>query len=561
MSRGGMIVAPQPEAVEAGALVLRDGGNAVDAAIACALVQTVVDPLMCGIAGFGSLQVFDGASGRHAIIDAHARCPAATRADMWQDVIVGETRDGFGFILRDYVNERGYAAVAASGILRAFSEAVAEFGTMPWRDVVAPAIAEAERGFVVRPHVYTVWTQDERQFGRLNYGDKLGVSETGRAIYFGPDGAYKKTGQRVVNPDMARSLRRIADEGAAVFSTGSMAEEIDDDFRSNGGLLRASDLAAYRTERPAPLWGEYRGLRIATNPPPGGGILLVEILQILESFDIAGMGHNSAAHVAVLAEAMKTATRDKDLYVSDPLFVDVPVERLTSQAYARHVSAAIKRGERTSVPRLNAEPANTTHVSCIDERGTVVSLTHSLGIPSGVITTGHGFMHNGCMSVFDPRPGRTGSLAPGKSRFASMAPTIVFRGKTPVMTVGAPGGTHIPLAIAQAISNVVDFGMTMAEAVSAPRVSATSDVIDVSNRVPRFVTDALEADGYAVARSPSSYAFAGVHGIEVDEGGRLSGGADPQRDGMALAVPYRGDTAAPVGPLPGPVGPPGGRAR
>ncbi len=538
--REGMIVAPQPEAVEAGALVLSQGGNAVDAAIACALVQTVVDPLMCGVAGFGSLQIVHAASGRHAIIDAHARCPAASTPDQWQGAILGETRDGFGFILRDHVNERGYGAVAASGILRAFAEAVAEFGTQSWRRVVAPAIAEAERGFVVRPHVHMVWTQDERQFGRLNYGDKLGVSETGRRIYFQADGTYKRPGQRIVNPDMARSLRRIADEGAEVFASGSMAEEIETDFRANGGLLRASDLAAYKTERPEPLWGEYRGHRIATNPPPGGGILLLEILQILEHFDVAAMGHNSARHIAVLAEAMKCATRDKDLHVSDPRFVDVPVGRLTGKAYARERAEGIRAGERVSVPRLKTEPkaesTETTHVSCIDRDGNVVALTHSLGIPSGVITTGHGFMHNGCMSVFDPRPGRTGSIAPGKSRFASMAPTLVFRDGRVVMSIGAPGGTHIPLAIAQAIMNVIDFGMTMAEAVAAPRVSATSDVIDVSNRVPRYVTDALEADGYAVARSPLSYAFAGVHGITSDGAGRLAGGADPQRDGMALSV-------------------------
>ena len=536
MMREGMIVAPQPEAVEAGALVLRDGGNAIDAAVACALVQTVVDPLMCGVAGFGSLHVLHAETGRHAIIDAHARCPAAVRPDMWEGLVLGETSDGFGFILRDYVNERGYGAVAASGILRAFSEAVAEFGTLPWDRVVAPAVAEAERGFVVRPHVHTVWTQDERQFGRLNYGDKLGVSDTGRAVYFRPDGTYKRPGERVVNPDMARSLRRIADEGAEVFSTGAMAGEIDADFRANGGLLRAADLAAFSPDRPEPIWGEYRGHRIATNPPPGGGILLLEILQILENFDIAGMEHNSARHVAALAEAMKCATRDKDLHVSDPRFVDVPVQRLASTAYAREMADRIKGGERISVPRLRAEPANTTHVSCVDQRGNVVSLTHSLGIPSGVITPGHGFMHNGCMSVFDPRPGRTGSIAPGKSRFASMAPTIVFRDGRAVMSIGAPGGTHIPLAIAQAIMNVVDFGMTMSEAVSAPRVSATSDVIAVSNRVPRAVTDELAANGYAVARSPLSYAFAGVHGIAVGRDGRLAGGADPQRDGMALAV-------------------------
>ncbi len=537
-ARQSMIVAPQPEAAEAGALVLQRGGNAVDAAIACALVQTVVDPLMSGIAGFGSLQVFSADRGEHVFIDAHGRCPAAATPDMWADRILGETSDGFGFILRDYVNERGYGAVTTSGVLKAFSEAVEAFGTWDWADVVAPAIAEAERGFVVRPHVYTVWTQDERRFGRLNYGDKLGVSETGRRVYLHSDGSYKRPGQRVDNPDMAQSLRRIAREGADLFYTGAMAQEIDADFRANGGLLTGEDLAAYRTERQAPLWGEYRGTRIATNHPPGGGLLILEILRILEEFDIAAMGHNTPRYLAVLAEAMKCATRDKDAFISDPRFVDVPVARLNSRVYGAEVAASIRGGHRFDVPRLGGlgDAPNTTHVSCADARGNVVSLTHSLGIPSGVISPGHGFMHNGCMSVFDPRPGRTGSIAPGKSRFASMAPTIVFKDDRPVMTLGAPGGTYITLSIAQAIVNVVDFGMTMAEAVAAPRISATSSTIDVSNRVPRYVTDVLEADGYPVARSHLSFAFAAVHGITVDAQGRMAGGADPQRDGMALSA-------------------------
>ena len=533
-----MIVAPQPEAAEAGAIVLGRGGNAVDAAIACALVQTVVDPLMSGIAGFGSLQIFSADKGEHVFIDAHGRCPAAATPAMWADRILGETTDGFGFILRDYVNERGYGAVTVSGILQAFSEAVEAYGTWDWADIVAPAITEAVRGLTVRPHVYTVWTQDERRFGRLNYGDKLGVSETGRRVYLDADGNYKRPGQHVENPDMVRSLKRIAREGADLFYNGEMAAEIDADFRANGGLLTAADLAAYRTERLEPLWGEYRGHRIATNHPPGGGLLILEILRILEQFDVAAMGHNTPRYLAVLAEAMKCATRDKDMFISDPRFVDVPVDRLNSQAYGMEVAAAIRAGHRYDVPRLGGlgDAPNTTHVSCADARGNVVSLTHSLGIPSGVITPGHGFMHNGCMSVFDPRPGRTGSIAPGKSRFASMAPTIVFKGDRPVMTLGAPGGTYITLSIAQAIVNVVDFGMTMAEAVAAPRISATSDTIDVSNRIPRFVTDVLAADGYPIGRSHLSFAFAAVHGITVDGEGKMAGGADPQRDGMALSA-------------------------
>ena len=537
MHREGMIVAPQPEAAEAGAVVLQRGGNAVDATIAAALVQTVVDPQMCGIAGFGSLQLYCPGTGVHTCIDAHGRCPTAVTEGMWADCILGETRDGFGFILRDFVNECGYQAITTPGILRVFAEAAEAHGTWDWRDLVAPAIAEAKRGVTIRPHLFALWNRDERRFGRMNYGEKLGVTPAGRAIYLAPDGGYRRAGQRIDNPDMAHTLQRIADEGAETLFTGALAGEIDADMRRHGALMTGADLASYRTQHLAPLWGEYRGHRIATNNPPGGGIVLLELLHILEGFDLAALGHNSPRFIQVMAEAMKCVSRDKEQFVSDPRFVDVPVVRLTSKQYGAEIAAAIRAGERFTVPRLGAEAAETTHISCMDAIGNVVSLTHSLGTPSGVVTEGHGFMYNGCMAVFDPRPGRTGSIAPGKSRFASMAPTIVFKGDQPIISLGAPGGTHIPLALAQVLVNMLDFGMSMSDAVIAPRMSATSALIDVCNRIPRYTQAALEAEGYQVERTHLSYAFAAVHGIALGADGRMHGGADPQRDGMALAVP------------------------
>ena len=234
---------------------------------------------------------------------------------------------------------------------------------------------------------------------------------------------------------------------------------------------------------------------------------------------------------------MKRATADKDAHVGDPAFVEVPVSRLTSKDYARECAAAIERGERGVVERLKeaVESKSTTQVCVADEEGNLFTMTHSLGMPSGVITEGMGFMYNGCMAVFDPRPGRAGSLAPGKSRFSSMCPSIVFRGGEPYVVIGAPGGTQITMGVLQALMNVLDFEMSMSDAVSAARFSATSNPIDVSNRIPRFVTNELEAQGYEVVRWPVSYAFAWVHGIRIDDGA-WTGGADPGADGMALAV-------------------------
>ena len=532
----GMIVAPQPEAVEAGAVILGRGGNAVDAAIACALVQGVVDPLMAGIAGFGSFQVFMPGRGVHGGIDFHGRAPAAATPDMWAGLIEGEARDGFGFILRDYVNDVGYQAVTIPGSLKAYSEAVEEYGTLPWREIAAPAIAQAEAGYAVRPHMHRFWTE-ANDFGRAPNVDRLRFSATGRRVYCDANGMPKPIGARVENPDMARTLRRIADDGAEVFYTGDIAQAIDADMKANGGLLSLEDLANYRTRRSEPIEGEYRGLRVTTNQPPGGGIMLVEMLNILENFDLAALGHNTPEYIRVVAEAMKRATIDKDAHVSDPDFVEVPVARLTGKDYAAGLAEEIRRGEKARVDRLAGPPEskNTTHVSVIDREGNAVAMTHSLGMPSGAISDGLGFMYNGCMAVFDPRPGRTGSIVPGKSRFSAICPTIMLRDDKPFIVIGAPGGTQIVMGVLQAILNAVDFGMSMSDAVAAPRFSSTSDLIDVSNRIPGYVCAELERQGYGIARSALSYGFAAVHGIKI-ENGEVEGGADPGHDGMALAV-------------------------
>jgi gamma-glutamyltranspeptidase/glutathione hydrolase len=530
----GMIVAPQPEAVEAGAVVLRKGGNAVDAAIGCALMQTVVDPLMCGIAGFGSLQVRMH-DGRHECIDFHGKVPAKARPDMWLDRLEGETRDGFGFMLRGRVNDVGYQSITVPGSLKAFCEALATFGTMSFAELAEPAARQAQEGVLVRPHTYQDWTLGVDP-DRLNDIARVSQTAAARRIHC-PNGTMLRVGETMYNPDMARTLRRIAESGPETFYTGEIARVIVEDMANNSGLLTAADLANYRTTRCSPLRGEYHGIKVATNHPPGGGIMLIEMLNILENFELRDLGHNSPDYIRVVAEAMKRATIDKDHHVGDPNFVDVPVSRITDKTYARSVAEAIRSGEIAHVVRVEAsqEAKHTTQVCVVDDAGSAVSMTHTLGAPSGVVTEGLGFMYNGAMGVFDPRPGRTGSIAPGKSRFSSICPSILLRDEQPYIVIGAPGGTQIAMGVLQVILNAIDFGMSMQEAVLAPRFSATSDIIDVSNRIPRSVQEELERSGYGVVRNPLSYTFASVHGIKID-GGSLQGGADPATDGMVLAA-------------------------
>ena len=382
MTRG-MIVAPQPEAVEAGAMVLKEGGNAIDAGIACAFVQGVVDPQMTGIAGFGSLQAYLPGLGVHKCIDFHGKSPRATRPDMWEDLIEGEARDGFGFILKGNVNDLGYQSITVPGSLKAYAEAHEAWGRMPWAEILAPAIAHAREGVVVRPHMYNWWTNNER-FGRTSPEERLKLTETGRRVYFNGDGSLKRVGERLDNPDMTATLEQLAKVGPDDFYLGDIASRIVEDMDANGGLISAQDLAEYRTTHCEPLRGTYRGFNVATNQPPGGGVVLLEMLNILENFDVAGKGHNSAEYIKVVTEAMKRATSDKDAHVGDPAFVEVPVSRLTSKDYARELGAAIERGERGVVERMKeaVESKSTTQVCVADEEGNLFTMTHSLGMPS-----------------------------------------------------------------------------------------------------------------------------------------------------------------------------------
>lgn len=533
-----MIVAAQPEASEAGAETLQRGGNAVDAAITAAMVQAVVDPQMCGIAGFGSCQVYLPGDSVHTCIDFHGQTPSAARPDMWQHLIEAETRDGFGFVLKGNVNDLGYQAVTVPGSLRAWHEAITEFGTMDWADICAPAIEQAESGFIIRPHVYYWWTSGSN-FGRVPVTDRLSFSSTGRNIYFRSCGSVKRVGDCVYNPDLGKTLKKIARHGPDVFYQGEIAERIAEDFEKNGGLLSYDDLKNHRTNRVSPLAFQYRGLDFTTNQPPGGGIMLAQMLSALEHFDLSQIGHNTLEYVRVVAETMKAATADKEQFVGDPAFVSVPIERLLSNQHAQQTAEQIRGSEKFNITRLETpEAAHTTQVAVIDRHGNAVSMTHSLGMPSGVITDGLGFMYNGCMAVFDPRPGRAGSIAAGKARFSSICPTLGFRDGSLMLAIGAPGGTQIVMGVLQAILNVVDHGMTMTEAVSAPRFSATSNLIDVTNRIPRRVQQALVDIGYEVVRNPNTFDIAAVHGIRVRDDGTLDGGADPGHDGVAIAVPH-----------------------
>lgn len=530
-----MIVGQQPDAVEVGARLFMAGGNAVDAAIGCAFAQAVIDQMMCGIGGYGVMQVLKPGAAAPEAISFLAQAPAAVREGMWADLLEFETRDGFGFVLEGRINEVGYQSICTPGSVLGFHTAHSRHGRLAWKDVIAPAIRLAADGYRVQAFEFQYRSVPDA-IGRLDTNTKLAFSKNYRHLFFNAEGQPRRGGDLVKNPDLARTLTRIAEEGPDVFYTGAIADAIDADMRAHGGFLDKGDLADYRVEIEAPVWGEYRGLEIAAAPAPSSGPALIRMLQILEHFDLKALGHNTPDYIRIVAETMKRAQAIKEDVIGDPRLVDVPTAAIVSKEAAEADAAAIKRGEKAHIERARLkEPAETTHLCALDADGMAVALTHTNGMQSGVISDGLGFMYNGQIGSYDPRPGRMQSLSPNRRRVTSMAPSILFRDGKPYLLIGAPGGSNIPMALLQVIVNVVDFGMTIGDAVAAPRFSATSDIVDVSARIPTYTCEALGKMGYATARSSQSYTNARVHAILID-GERIEGGADPAGGGMALAV-------------------------
>ena len=534
-----MVVAPQPEAVEAGLEAFERGGNVMDAAVTAAFVQTVVDPQMCGIAGFGSMQVYIEKLKKHTSIDFHGRAPRNSQEGMWEKLIDGVCDDGFGYILKGRINEFGYQSLTTPLTLKALNLAQGMFGKLHFGDTMESAIKYCNDGFMVRPRLHAFWMAPE-QAGRMARISVINKLEAAKKIYLDKNGRSPKIGDTLKNPDMGKLYKRISNEGIGIFYEGDIADTIEKDMKINGGLLTKEDLRNCSPSVGKPLRGTYRGFEIVTNQLPGGGLMIIEMLNILEQFDLEEIGHNSSRYISIIAEAMKIATIDKDTSMGDPKFISAPIERLSSKSYAKEMATKIKNGEKANINREISglpESKDTTHLVVADNEGNVVNLTHSLGSSSGVVTEGLGFMYNNCMMVFDPRKGHNGSLEPGKARFTAMCPTMLLKDGKVRLALGAPGGTTITMGVLQGILNVVDFNMSAQHAVSAPRICVTSNKIEISNRIFRSVERELCDMGYSTYRNPASFINPRVHAIRINEG-NLDGGADPIGDGMSGEVEF-----------------------
>ena len=531
------IVAPQPFAVEEGAKVLMAGGNAVDAAVTTAFVQAIVSPQMCGIGGYALLTLHLAGQPDPIGLDAPALAGAGVTPGMWQERYLGPNPDGWGFFLEGKVNDAGYTSICTPGWIKGIAAILERWGTISWADAIAPAARIAGEGFMVNQHLAGRWTKKAAYAEACSMLDYIMMNGEARRIYLKPDGSPYATGDLLRNPDYAKTLDHLAGAGADDFYHGELAARMASDLADNGAYVTAQDLHDYRLREDNLVTGTYRGYTIASSGAPHGGPTLLAILNILERYDLASMQHNSPDYVYLVAMAMKAAFADRNRGMADPEFNQVPVEWMISKERAAFWADHIDAGQPIDAGFHATEPPHTTQVTVVDALGNCVALTHSLGMSSGVITPGLGFMYNNSMVNFDPLPGHPNSIEPGKGRTTGMAPTIVYRDGRPVLVLGAPGASFIITSNLQVILNVLDFGMGIEEAVHAPRFDCQTGPIRCQLRIPEYVCAQIR-EKHPVVRIPYSHGgFALVHAISIDpESGALAGAADPGADGMALVV-------------------------
>jgi gamma-glutamyltranspeptidase/glutathione hydrolase len=531
-----MIVAPQPLAVEEGAKVLANGGNAFDAALSAAVVQFLVDPHSCGIGGYLSLTCLP-ASQSCTILDAPALAGSRVSPEMWQDILIGPNPRGWGFFLEGKVSEDGYLSICTPGMVRGLQTVQQRWCTRSWAELFEPAIRIAHTGWTLTTTYANRWKDPPMYYESSSLLEKLHVTPEAKRIYLKDDGSTHEAGETLRNPDYGRTLQRLADRGADDFYTGELAAEMMADLESHGSWVTAADLSSYQIREESPVVVTYRDNQIVTNQSPHGGPTLAAIFNILEGYDLASMNHNSPEYIALVSMAMKAAFADRNRHLADPHFENVPLAWMISKERAAEWRELIDAGEAIDPGRMHHDTPETTQVTVVDREGNCVSLTHSLGTSSGVITPGLGFMYNNSMVNFHPLPGHPNSIAPGKGRTTGMTPTIVLKNERPVLVLGAPGATRIVTSLLQVILNALDFGMSITDAVHAPRFDCQGDTIVCQARIPEYVCAEVRKT-HNIERLPNSHGgMALVHAIAIDEQtGTLTGAADAGADGMALLV-------------------------
>lgn len=534
-ARNGMVASVNDIASKVGVEVMQRGGNAIDAAVAVGLALTVTWPSAGNIGG-GGFMMIRRADGRTEIIDYRERAPLAARPDMYLDAQ--------GNVI-EHASTVGYKAVGVPGSVAGFALALERHGKLKWAEAVEPARRLAAEGFIVN-HATARSIKSSASL--------LSKFPESKRIYL-RDGNHFNEGDRFVQPELAATFARLKGRGPREFYEGETARLIVDDMKANGGLITAEDLKQYEPTIRQPLKGSYRGYEILTMPPPSsGGTALIQMLNMLERYNVGELGHNSSDEIHLLTEVMRRAFADRATYLGDSDFVEVPVEGLISKDYAAEIANTIKLDRATPSAEIRAgspagyESSETTHFTVVDPEGNVVSNTYTLNnsYGSGVTAPGTGVLLNNEMDDFTSKPGEpnmygllqseNNAIAPRKRPLSAMTPTIVLKDGKVYFAVGSPGGPTIINTVLQIILNILDYGMNIQQAIDAPRVH--HQWMPDSIRWEPFGLNAdtrraLELRGHSFADKPGYMGDAKGIMIEPDTGIRL-GASDPRLGGVSV---------------------------
>ncbi len=531
----GMVVSAHALATAAGADVLRERGNAVDAAVAVGFTLAVVLPFAGNLGGGGFALVHAGHTGRVHAFDFRETAPAAATRDMFVDAR-GEVLRGRSL--------SSHLAVGVPGTVAGLAHLHRQFGRLPFARLLEPAIQHAREGFVVGPTLAMLLAADARRLRRW---------PATREIFL-PHGTPPVVGERLLQRDLADSLQRIARDGPRAFYEGELAGRIADEMARHQGLVTRDDLRSYRALEREPVAGDYRGYRVVSMPPPSsGGVHLIQMLGLLQAWPLASYGHNSAQTIHLLAEVMKRAYADRAEHLGDPDFVHVPVRGLLSARYLRTLGAGIDPLRATPADTIRPgrpqdhESDQTTHYSVADRDGNLVSTTYTLNLSfgSGIVAAGTGILLNnemddfavkaGVPNAFGLTGGDANAVAPMKRPLSSMTPTIVLRDGRPWLATGSPGGSRIITTVLQTIVNMVDFGMNAAEAGLAARVHHQwqPDDLRVERGISVDTLALLRARGHSISERP---AMGSTQTIVIDEKG-FAGWSDSRSPEGAAAGP------------------------
>lgn len=524
----GMVVTSHFLATESAQEVLAKGGNAIDAAVTAAFSLAVTQPRSGNIGGGGFMLISSEKEDEVVAIDYREKAPEKASVDMFLDD------------KGDADKERSRYTHLASGVpgtVAGLALALEEYGTISLKEAMAPAIKLAEEGFIVTPRFSDGLKQTK---------DILQKWDSSKAIFYKKDGSFYEPGDLFVQKDLAETLKRIAEHGPKEFYEGKTAELLVAEMKRHGGLITMDDMKAYEAVVREPVKGSYRGHDVySMSPPSSGGAHVVQILNILEGYPIAELGHNSAQTIHYMSEAMKRAYADRSLYLGDPEFVDIPLEGLTSKEYAKSLRAGIDPDKAT--PSSTIAPANplpyesneTTHFSVVDQYGNAVSNTYTINFSygSGIVVEGAGFLLNNEMDDFSAKPGvpnaygliggEANKVEANKRMLSSMSPTIVKKDGKNFLVTGSPGGSRIITTTLQVIMNVIDHGLNIQSAVAAPRIHHQwlPDEIRIEEGFSPETIQVLEEKGHTVNQKA---AMGAIQSIMVRDG-VMYGGADPRR--------------------------------